>query len=104
MAFTLWCMGLGRDPLSGDCYLFTNRNRNLAKVLFYDGTGLCIYMKRLERGRFADLQKRASDNSNGEISLTESELALFLEGNLLLAKMPLSPKNISPMLLTNILQ
>ena len=102
--YALVLMGLGRDPLSGDCFLFTNRNRNLAKVLFYDGTGLCIYMKRLERGRFADLQKRASENSNNEISLTASELALFLEGNLLLAKISLSPKKISPMLLTNALQ
>jgi hypothetical protein len=35
--------GLGRDPLSGDCFLFTNRSRTRAKVLLYDGTGLCLY-------------------------------------------------------------
>ena len=43
---------LGRDPLSGDCFLFTNRVRTRAKVLVWDGTGLCIYQKRLERNRF----------------------------------------------------
>ena len=35
--------GLGRDPLSGDCYLFVNATRKRAKVLLWDGTGLCIY-------------------------------------------------------------
>ena len=44
---------LKADPLSGDLFLFTNRRRTRAKVLLWDGTGLCIYQKRLERGRFA---------------------------------------------------
>ena len=51
--------GLGRDPLSGDCYLFVNATRKRAKVLLWDGTGLCIYAKRLERGRFASLWRDA---------------------------------------------
>jgi transposase len=42
---------LSRDQLDGDCFLFVNRARSRAKVLLWDGTGLCIYMKRLERGR-----------------------------------------------------
>jgi len=40
---------LERDPLSGDCYLFVNATRKRAKVLLWDGTGLCIYAKRLEQ-------------------------------------------------------
>jgi len=44
---------LGRDVLSGDLFLFVNARRGRAKVIFFDGTGLCIYMKRLARGRFA---------------------------------------------------
>lgn len=44
-----------QDTLRGDCYLFVNRDRTRAKVLVYDGTGLCIYHKRLEQGRFAAL-------------------------------------------------
>ena len=42
---------LGRDPLSGDVFLFVNRTRKRAKVLLWDGTGLCIYAKRLEQGK-----------------------------------------------------
>jgi len=45
--------GLGRDPLSGDCYLFVNTTRTRAKVLLWNGTGLCIYAKHLEQGRLA---------------------------------------------------
>ena len=44
---------LGHDPLRGDVYLFTSKDRRKAKVFFFDGTGVCIYMKRLCRGRFA---------------------------------------------------
>ncbi len=49
---------LKADPLSGDLFLFTNRRRTRAKVLLWDGTGLCLYQKRLERGRFASLWLR----------------------------------------------
>ena len=37
-----------RDPLSGELYLFLNARRTSCKVLVWDGTGLCIFMKRLE--------------------------------------------------------
>lgn len=46
---------LERNPLNGDLYLFVSRNRSRAKVLHWDGTGLCVYAKRLEKGRFACL-------------------------------------------------
>lgn len=35
--------GLGRDPLSGELFLFVNQSRKLCKVLLWDGTGLCIF-------------------------------------------------------------
>ena len=66
---------VGRDPLSGDLYLFVARNRIRAKVLLWDGTGLCIYAKRLEQGRFACLWR---DASRRDLRLTMSELQLFL--------------------------
>lgn len=78
---------LGQDPLSGDCFLFTNRNRTRCKVLVWDGTGLCLYHKRLERGRFAALWRPAGD----PLVLTMSELSLYLEGCTLLGRAPLSP-------------
>ncbi len=84
---------LGKDALSGDCFLFTNRGRTSAKVLVYDGTGMGLYCKRLERGRFACLWK----GPPGEpVALTQPELALFLEGCQLVGRQPLSPAEFRP--------
>ena len=77
---------LGRDLLRGDLFLFVNRRRNRAKVLFFDGTGLCIFMKRLERGRFAAPWKHTKEKS---LKLTTSELAVFLDGSKVVGKIPL---------------
>lgn len=63
------------EPLSGHLFLFVAKNRKRAKVLFWDGTGLCIFHKRLEQGRFVAPWKRP------ELTMTTSELALFLEGS-----------------------
>ena len=79
---------LGRDPLGGDLYLFVSRNRIRAKVLHWDGTGLCVYAKRLEKGRFACLW---SGVEGEPVRLTTSELSLFLEGSRLVGKISLSP-------------
>ena len=84
--------GLGRDPLSGDLFLFVNRQRTGCKVLVWDGTGLCIFQKRLERGRFAPLWR-----DNGEVvRLTASELALYVEGCELVGRRALSPDAVVP--------
>ncbi len=87
--------GLGRDPLSGDLFLFVNRDRTRAKVLFWDGTGLCLYQKRLERGRFACLWRGRAMEA-GAVSLTPSELSLFLEGCVLVGHTALSPPALVP--------
>lgn len=81
-------VGLGRDPLAGDLYVFTNRARPRAKVLMWDGTGLCIYAKRFEQGRFAALWR---DTSTATLTLTMSELPLFLEGSSVVGRVALSP-------------
>lgn len=85
---------LGRDPLSGDLHLFVNRRRTSCKILTWDGTGLCIFMKRLERGSFAALRR---DPDSGAVRLTASELALFIEGCELVGHQRLSPEPIVPM-------
>lgn len=78
---------LGRDPLSGEIFLFLSRTRRTAKALLWDGTGLCLYAKRLERARFA-----APWRDDGQpVTLTASELALFFEGSTLIFRTPLSP-------------
>ena len=79
---------LGADPMGGELYLFVNVRRTGCKVLLWDGTGLCIFMKRLERGRFADLW---SARDGKPVRLTSSELALFIEGCALVGKKVLSP-------------
>lgn len=89
---------LDQDPLSGDLYLFVARNRKRAKVLMWDGTGLCLYAKRLEKGKFAKLW--AGEDST-TLQLTSSELALFLEGSRLVGKVPVSPERMCFKCLTN---
>jgi transposase len=91
--FGLVANAMGKDPLSGDCFLFVNRRRRSAKVLMWDGTGLCVFAKRLEKGRFAALWDREPGCA---VRLTQSELALFLEGAKLAGKLPLSPSEFAP--------
>jgi len=68
-----------RQVHDGDLFLFVNRRRTSTKILLWDGTGLCIYSKKLApgRGRFAQLW----DGSVGgkPLRLTPAELNLFLE-------------------------
>ena len=79
---------LRADVMGGELYLFVNIRRTGCKVLLWDGTGLCIFMKKLERGRFADLW---SAGDGKPVRLTSSELALFIEGCALVGKKVLSP-------------
>ncbi len=83
---------LGRDPLDGDLYLFVNKKRKRAKVLMWDGTGLCVYAKRLEKGIFANFARRTRGPS---LALTTTELHLFLEGSELIGRRALSPEALS---------
>lgn len=78
----------GSDPISGDVFLFVSRDRTRAKALFWDGNGLNIWMKRMERGRFADVFTRES--------MTARELSLFFEGSSMVTK------RLSPVDLTNL--
>jgi transposase len=80
--------GLGRDPLSGDIFVFVGKTRKRAKVLWWDGTGLCLLAKRLEKGRFVAPWLCRQDEP---LRWTVSELALFLEGSELVGQVPLSP-------------
>lgn len=83
---------LGRDPLSGALFLFTNRRRTHAKILWFDGSGLCLYAKRLEKGRFVALWKYTEHK---QVPLKRSELELFLEGSHLVGRFQVSPPILS---------
>lgn len=87
-----------RDPLSGDLFLFVSSNQRRAKVLMWDGTGLCLYSKRLEKGRFAKVW--------GEdiLELTQAELQLFLEGSALVGKVRVSPAQLCLKCLTSTIE
>jgi transposase len=87
---------LDRDPLSGDTFLFVSGNRERAKVLLWDGTGLCLYAKRLEKGRFAQVW------GEDTLELTMSELQLFLEGSALVGKVRISPQKLCLRCLTQV--
>ena len=67
---------LKQDPYSGHLFLFINRHRTSIKCLFYDGTGLVIIAKRLEKGLFSKINPFL----RGEIVLTAAEFALYFEG------------------------
>jgi transposase len=82
---------MGRDVLAGEMFLFVSRDRRKARVLFYDGTGLCLFCKRLARGQFSP--PWASDAG---MTMTPSELSLFLEGSRLAGTIPLSPAAFDP--------
>jgi transposase len=66
---------LGQDPFSGQLFVFRGRRGDLVKVLSWDGQGLCLFAKRLEKGRF--VWPRAKD---GAVSLTAAQLSMLLEG------------------------
>ena len=68
---------LGLDPLSGHLCLFCNKGRNRLKVLYWDGSGLWICAKRLERGRFS---WPSDGEQSARVTLSQEELSLLLGG------------------------
>jgi len=66
---------LKRDPLSGHLFVFRGRGGGLIKVIWHDGQGSCLFMKKLERGRF--IWPSAAD---GVVVITSAQLGYLLEG------------------------
>lgn len=66
---------LAENPFSGHIFVFRGRRGDLVKLLWYDGDGMCLYAKRLERGRFVWPQA-----SSGSVVLSAAQLAMLLEG------------------------
>ncbi len=82
--FGLVEQGLKCDPMCGDLYLFVNESRKLCKILVWDGSGLCIFAKRLTLGTFAKLWR----DDGKTVRLSQRELALFIEGSTFFARRP----------------
>jgi transposase len=68
--------GLGRDPLSGDLFVFLNKRRNRVKLIQWDGNGLWLHYKRLEKGTFRALRAAHADG----VTLSRGELSMLLDG------------------------
>ena len=66
---------LQRDPHAGDIFVFRGRRGDLAKLIWHDGQGACLFTKRLERGRFLWPQA-----SNGVVTISSAQLSYLLEG------------------------
>jgi len=66
---------LQEDPLSGQLFVFINRRKTHLKVLYFDGSGFCIWFKRLEQGQF---NYRVCDT--GKQALDWTHLKLLLDG------------------------
>jgi len=66
---------LQENPFSGHVFIFRGRRGDLIKLLWFDGGGLCLLAKRLERGRF--LWPKVT---TGTVSLTQAQLSMLLEG------------------------
>ncbi len=81
---------LAKDPFSGHLFVFISSRRTAIKCLYYDGTGLVLLCKRLERGTFS----RINPMFSGEIVLTAAEFALFFEGANLEKRFVESPREI----------
>lgn len=70
------------DPLSGHLFVFCNRRRDRIKILFFDGSGLVLVAKRLERGSFSWPTSSSGEQGErpGKHVIDQHELALLLGG------------------------
>lgn len=66
---------LSEDPFSGHVFVFRGKRGDLVKLLWWSGDGLCLFCKRLERGRFVWPQA-----TSGSVHLTQAQLSMLLEG------------------------
>ena len=69
---------MGRDARSGALFVFFGKRRDAMKVLFYDGTGVCLFYKRLDAGTFQI--PTASGEDTTVVELQERELDALLDG------------------------
>jgi len=66
---------LAENAFSGQLFAFRGRRGDLVKLLWFDGDGMCLFAKRLERGRFVWPQAQS-----GSVSLSAAQLSMLLEG------------------------
>ena len=69
---------LGEDPKAGALFVFGNRRHNRVKLLYFDGTGVCVLAKRLEKGTFRWPQSASAPDT--KLRLAPQALQLLLDG------------------------
>ena len=84
----LVCNEMRHEVEKGDVFVFVSRDGKRCKILHFDGTGLCLFCKRMDKGRFVRFWKR---NTSTPVELSVSELALFIEGSDWVGRHELSP-------------
>ena len=67
---------LGKDPVSGDIFIFLNKPRTHIKLLYWDGDGFALFYKRLEKGRY----QRCTAVNGPSKEIKREELMMLLEG------------------------
>jgi transposase len=70
---------LRQEPTSGHLFMFLNRRRDLMKILYWDGTGFCIWAKRLERGSFQRPPAVAGEE-RPSLELSATQWSMMLQG------------------------
>jgi len=71
---------LGRDPLSGDVFIFGNRQGSILKILMWDLSGYWVASKRLEQGRFGFGKRRGNRDAQGCLAVSVAEAMNIIEG------------------------
>lgn len=71
---------LGKDPMSGDVFIFVNKGGTMVKILMWDVSGYWVACKRLEAGRFAVRGRLASPGARGCHAVSVAEVMNILEG------------------------
>ena len=68
---------VGYDARGGALFVFFGKRRDAVKVLFFDGTGMCVFYKRLDRGTF---RLPTAIDGTARVEITEPELEALLDG------------------------
>jgi transposase len=74
------CEQLGQMPRSGALFVFVGKRRTALKILFYDGSGMCLLYKRLDRGTFRTPELNAQRPDTRSLELSDRELEDLLAG------------------------